>query len=90
MCKHAVKEFAFKIRYILDSYRTQEGSGKTLLENGGTLKSVCDCYKNQRKCSKAVDNYTHALKFDPDCYKTREMCIKAVDTCPCTFNSVPD
>ena len=28
---------------------------KTILENGGTLKSV------QEKCNKAVDNYPHAL-----------------------------
>ena len=49
---------------------------KSVLENGGTLKSVPDCYKNKKMCDKAVDNYPHALEFVPDCYMTQEMCDK--------------
>ena len=36
---------------------------QTILENGGTLKSVPDCHKNQKMCNKAVYNYHHALAF---------------------------
>ena len=36
---------------------------KTILENGGTLKSVPDCYKNQEMCNEAVDNYSHVLNW---------------------------
>ena len=39
---------------------------KTILENGGTLKSVPDSYKNYEMYKKAVDNYPHALEFVPD------------------------
>ena len=46
-------------------------SGKAVLENGGTLKSIPDCYKNQEMCNKAVDNYPRALEFLPDCKMTQ-------------------
>ena len=42
---------------------------KTILENGGTLKSV----KNQEVYNKAVDNCYHALEFVSECYKTQKM-----------------
>ena len=45
---------------------------KTILKNGGTLKSVLDCYKNHEVCNKAVDNYPHALEFITECYKTQK------------------
>ena len=41
---------------------------KTILENGGTLKSVRDCYKNEKIFNKGVDNYPHALEFVPECW----------------------
>ena len=53
---------------------------KTILENGGTLKSVHDFYKNQEMCNKAVDNFPHALEFFSKCYKPQNMCNKTVDT----------
>ena len=40
MCKHAVKKLPFLIRYVPDQYKTQQMCDKTILENGGTLKSV--------------------------------------------------
>ena len=33
--------------------------GKSIIENGGTVKSVPDCYRNQEMGNKAVDNYPH-------------------------------
>ena len=39
---------------------------KTILENGGTLRSVPDCYKNQEMFNKVGDNYPHALEFVPE------------------------
>ena len=56
--------------YVPDRYKTQEMHGKTILENGGTLKSVPDCYKNQEICNKAVDNYL--LEFVPECHETQK------------------
>ena len=63
---------------------------KTILENGGTLKSVPDCYKNQEMCNKAVDNHPHALEFVPQCYKTQRMFDKPVDTHSSTIKFVSD
>ena len=40
MRKHAVKKLPFVIRYASDRYKIQEVCDKTILENGGTLKSV--------------------------------------------------
>ena len=77
MCKHAVKKLPFPVRYVPDSYKTQQMRDKAALENGGTLNSVPDCYKNQEMFNKEVDNY-HALEFVPECYKTQDMCYKAV------------
>ena len=55
---------------------------KTILENGGTLKSIPDCYKNQEMCNKAVDNYPHALEFVPECSKK---CDKTFNKCLLAF-----
>ena len=41
---------------------------KTVLQNGGILKSVPDFYKNQEMCNKAINNYPHALELVPECY----------------------
>ena len=46
---------------------------KTIIENGGTLRSVPDCYKIQEMCNKAVDNYPNVLEFVPECYRTQEI-----------------
>ena len=60
---------------------------QTILENGGTLKSVPDCHKNQKMCNKAVYNYHHALAFFFFfCYKTQKMCDKAVKAYSSTIN----
>ena len=60
MCKDPVKKLPFEIIYVPDEYKTQEMYNKSILENGGMLKSVPDCYKNQKMCSKTVDNFVHA------------------------------
>ena len=70
MCKHAAKKISYLLMYVPDRYKTQEMHGKTILENGGTLKSVRDCYKNQEICNKAVDNYL--LEFVPECHETQK------------------
>ena len=44
---------------------------KSILENGGILKSVPNCYKNQEMCNKVVNNYPHALRFVPECFMTQ-------------------
>ena len=44
---------------------------KTILENGGTLKTVSGYYKNQEMCNKAVDNYPHSFEFVPECFMTQ-------------------
>ena len=62
---------------------------KTILQNGGILRSVPDCYTNQEMRSKAVDNYPHALELVPEYYKTQKMCDKAVDTYTSTIRFVP-
>ena len=46
ICKHSVKKSPFLLRYVIDQYKTQQMSGKAILENGVTLKSVPYCYKN--------------------------------------------
>ena len=76
MCKHAVKQLPFEIRYVPDQYKTRQMRDKGILENGGTLKSIPDQYKTQEMCDKAVDNYVHALEFVPECYKTQKCVIK--------------
>ena len=42
MCKHAVKNLPYLLRYIPDQYETQQMCNKAILENDGTLKSVPD------------------------------------------------
>ena len=46
ICKHSVKKSPFLLRYVIDQYNTQQMSGKAILENGVTLKSVPYSYKN--------------------------------------------
>ena len=70
MCEHAAKKLTFLIRYVPDQCKTQQMCDKSILENGGALKSLPDCYKNQKLRDKAVDKYPHALEFVPECYKT--------------------
>ena len=61
MCKHAVKELSYLLRYIPDQYKTKWMCDKAILKNDGRIKSFPDCYKNQEKRNTAVDNYFHAL-----------------------------
>ena len=63
MCKHAVKNLPYLLRYVLDWYKIQQMCDKAILENGRTWKSVPDCYKNEVMCNKAVDNYPNVLEF---------------------------
>ena len=67
MCKHAVKKLPYLLRHLSNQYKTQQMWNKTMLENGGTLKSVPNCYKNKEMCNKAVDNNSEALEFVPEC-----------------------
>ena len=46
MCKHAIKNLPFEIKYVPDWYETQNMCDKAVPENGGTFESVPDCYKN--------------------------------------------
>ena len=46
---------------------------KSILKNGGTLKSVPGSYKNQGMCYNAVDNYHHALVFVPEWYDSKSV-----------------
>ena len=42
MCKQAVKELPFLIRYVSDRDKTQQMCDKTILENGETFdKTIC-------------------------------------------------
>ena len=68
--RHAVKKLRYLLRYVPYQHKTQQMCNKTILENGGTLKSVRDCCKNEKICNKGVDNYPHALEFVPECYKS--------------------
>ena len=43
--------------------------GKTVLENGRTLKFVPNNYKNQKLCNQAIDNYVDALEYVPNCFR---------------------
>ena len=47
MGKHTVEKLPYLLRYVLDSYKTQQMCEKAILQNVGTLMSVLDCYKNQ-------------------------------------------
>ena len=38
MCKHAVKNLPYLLRYVPDQYKTQQTYDKVVLENGGTLQ----------------------------------------------------
>ena len=51
------KKMPYLLRYVLDQYKTQQMCDKSILENGGTLKSIPNCYKNHEMCN----NYPHAL-----------------------------
>ena len=91
MCKHAVKQLLFVIRYVPDLYKTQKVCGKTMLENDGTLVSAPDCYKKilkKKNYNKAVYNYAHA--FVPNFYKTQEICNKAANTSLSAIQFVPE
>ena len=48
MCKHAVKQLPFLIRYVPYRYKTQKIYDKAILENGGMLKPIPDRYKTQK------------------------------------------
>ena len=52
MGKHTVEKLPYLLRYVLDSYKTQQMCEKAILQNVGTLKSILDCYKNQEICNK--------------------------------------
>ena len=89
MSKHAVKKLSYLLRLFLINIRFNK-CDKTILENGGTLKSVPGCYKNQEMFNKTVDNYPHALEFVPECYKIDKMCDKAVNTHSSIIQFVPE
>ena len=76
MCKHAVKNLPYLLRYVLDQYKTQQMCDIVISENGRTLNSLPGCYNNKQLSDKAVDNYLHALEFVPDCYMTQKCVIK--------------
>ena len=38
MCKHAVKNLPYLLRYVPDQYKTQQTYDKVVLKNGGTLQ----------------------------------------------------
>ena len=59
----------YLLRYVSEPYNTWQMFDKTVLQNGGILKSVPDFYKNQEMCNKAINNYPHALELVPECYK---------------------
>ena len=46
-------------KYLFDHYKTQQMCDISVLENGGTLKSVSECCKNYKLCVKAAENYRH-------------------------------
>ena len=74
--KHAVKEFLYLLRYVLDQHKTQQICDRSILENGGTLKSVPYCYKKQEMYNNTVDNYLHALEFVSGCFMAQECVTK--------------
>ena len=45
MCRHAVKKLPYLLKYIPDTYETQQMCDKAILENAGTLKYVTDSTK---------------------------------------------
>ena len=57
MCKHVVKTLPGLLRYVPKRYKNVQMCEKSILENGGTLKSVPDCSKNQEKSNEAADIY---------------------------------
>ena len=63
-------------KYLFDHYKTQQMCDISILENGGTLKSVSECCKNYKLCDKAAENYRHALEFIPECYEAQKCVIK--------------
>ena len=73
MGKHAVKKLPFVIRYVLDSYKTQQMWDKVIQENSETSESVPDCYENQQMFDKAIDNYPQAIKFVPAMYDSKHV-----------------
>ena len=42
MCKHAVEELPYLLKYVPDRYKTQQMCEKAILKNRRTLKSVSD------------------------------------------------
>ena len=42
MCKHAVEELPYLLKYVPDRYKTQQMCEKAILKNLRTLKSVSD------------------------------------------------
>ena len=47
MCKHAVRNLTYLIKYASDKCKTQQTCDRAILENGEILKFVFDCYKYQ-------------------------------------------
>ena len=54
MCKHVVQTLPGLLRYVPKRYKTVQMCEKSILENGGTLKSVPDCCKNQESRMKQL------------------------------------
>ena len=46
MCKHAVKQLPFLIRYVSHQYKTQEMCDKAVLETSETFRSALDCNRS--------------------------------------------
>ena len=43
ICKHLVKKLPYLLRYVPDQCKSKQMCDKTILENGGTLKSIPGC-----------------------------------------------
>ena len=79
ICKHAVKNLPYPLRYVTDQHKLQIMFDKVILENGGTkIKKFV--------IKQLIITLMQNLEFIPECYKTHKICDKAVNTYPSTIN----
>ena len=89
MRKHAVKKWAFAIRYDPDQYKTQQMCDKACSRTWQNVRFCSWLIQKSKNCDETVDNYPDALEFVPGWFKTQKMCDKAVNTHPFLIKSLP-
>ena len=88
MCDKAVNTYLTTVKFVSESYKTQEVCNKTVNRCFFVFDSIPDWYKTQEKCKKVVsaDPFLKA----PINIKLKECLMKAADDSLAALNVTPD